>query len=121
MRMVSPSNPLTTPIQRKRALDHSTLNTSSNPPPSGRPDRELSEDIAYYFNYPSTEQEEEKERSSWCLSTLMYRFVGHVVTVDPCTRGKVPNTTLPLNEARSLELQSNRASEASLGGSNGIE
>ena len=84
-------------------------------------DRELSEDIAYYFNYPSTEQEEEKERSSWCLSTLMYRFVGHVVTVDPCTRGKVPNTTLPLNEARSLELQSNRASEASLGGSNGIE
>jgi len=84
-------------------------------------DRELSEDIAYYFNYPSTEQEEEKERSSWCLSTLMYRFVGHVVTVDPCTRGKVPNTTLPLNEARSLELQSNRASEASLGGSNDIE
>ena len=74
--------------------------------------------IVYFLN---TEQEEEKERSSWCLSTLMYRFVGHVVTVDPCTRGKVPNTTLPLNEARSLELQSNRASEASLGGSNGIE
>ena len=47
MRMVSPSNPLTTPIQRKRALDHSTLNTSSNPPPSGRPMRKRSAQTLY--------------------------------------------------------------------------
>jgi hypothetical protein len=66
-------------------------------------------------------KEEEKEQSSQGLSTLIYRFVGHMIIVGPHARGKVPNTTLPLNEARSLELQSNRVSEAFLDGSNGIE
>lgn len=32
----------TTPVQRKRALDDSALNTPSNPPPSGRPTRKRS-------------------------------------------------------------------------------
>ncbi|KAN0085128.1 hypothetical protein V8E54_001595 [Elaphomyces granulatus] len=44
---MSPSNPPTTPIQRKRALDHSTLNTPSNPPPSGRPMRKRSAQTLY--------------------------------------------------------------------------
>lgn len=37
-------------------------------------------------------KEEEKEQSSQCLSTLMYRVVGHMIIVGPHTRGKVPNS-----------------------------
>ena len=54
-------------------------------------ERELSEDINTISTILARSKEEEKEQSSQCLSTLIYRFVGHTIIVGPHIRGKVPN------------------------------